>query len=676
MSQNLLSRETSPYLLQHRDNPVHWRPWGSAALEEAKTSDKPVLLSVGYSACHWCHVMAHESFENDETAAVMNELFINIKVDREERPDVDTLYQSALAIMGQQGGWPLTMFLTSEGRPFWGGTYFPPSPRYGRPGFADVLRAVATAYRNEPDKIRKNVTALADALQQLAHPPAGNGLTVATLDRVASLAMRLVDPLRGGTAGAPKFPQPTFFQFLWRSFLRTRADILGDAVAVSVRAMCQGGIYDHVGGGFARYSTDEDWLVPHFEKMLYDNALLVDLLAELHRTRPDPLWHRRAAESIAWAMRDLRVDVPGGGFAFASALDADSEGIEGKYYVWTDEELRSLLGAHADLFADAYDVTPGGNWEGVCVLNRRANPTPRPDAEEDILRDCLEVLLQRRASRVPPQRDDKVLSDWNGLMITALVHAGVVFDEPAWVEAAEQVFAAISRVMDTNGRLGHTWCAGAARHPGVLDDYANMINAALTLFECTARHGYLDAAETWAQTVHRHYWDDADGGYFLSADDTGDVISRTKTIADYATPSGNSAMLSALARLQALTGNPVYGERADVMVRLFSGDNEQYLLGVPGLLNAFERLVRGTQVVIIGGKDDAATAALRHAAMAGPDPLATVATYPPEATLPEGHPAHGKSMIDGQATAYVCREQTCGAPVTKPAALRGQLQRT
>ncbi len=371
MPQNLLSRETSPYLLQHKDNPVHWQPWGKETLAKARRQNKPVLLSIGYAACHWCHVMAHESFENDEIAAVMNDLFINIKVDREERPDIDNIYQSALALMGQQGGWPLTMFLTPDGEPFWGGTYFPPTARYGRPGFPDLLRGISEAYNSQPETIEKNVVALRDGLSKLTQPPPGNGLTIQALDETAGMALRMVDALRGGTAGAPKFPQPIFFRFLWRAYKRTKVALFRNAVTTTLDAMAQGGIYDHVGGGFARYSTDEAWLVPHFEKMLYDNALLIDLMSEVWQDTRNPIYEARIRETIDWALREMRIEhVEDGTFAFASALDADSEGVEGKYYVWSEAEIDSLLGTDSSLFKQTYDVTAQGNWEGTTILNR------------------------------------------------------------------------------------------------------------------------------------------------------------------------------------------------------------------------------------------------------------------------------------------------------------------
>ncbi len=674
MSQNFLGAESSPYLLQHKDNPVHWRPWGDAALAEAKATGKPILLSVGYAACHWCHVMAHESFENDDIAGVMNELFVNIKVDREERPDVDTIYQSALAMMGQQGGWPLTMFLTPDGEPFWGGTYFPPASRFGRPAFTDVLQGVARTYHQEPEKVQKNVAALKDGLERMARPEAGQGLSLEMLDKVAVTAQRLIDPIRGGTADAPKFPQPVFFRFLWRAWRRTGSVLFREAVGVTLDHLCQGGIYDHVGGGFARYATDDAWLVPHFEKMLYDNALLVDLMTEVWRETHSPLYRRRVRETIEWVLRELKTGETGAHFGLASAYDADSEGVEGKFYIWSEEEIDRILGADAGPFKTAFGIRRGGNWEGHNILNRLHDMRLRDAADEAKLEASLLKLRGVRAERVWPQRDDKVLADWNGLMISGMARAAVAFGEPAWLEAARAVFSFIETEMADGERLFHTWCAGRARHPAVIDDYANMAAAALALFEASGDEAYLSKARAWVEVADRHHWDSQDGGYFLSADDTRDVIVRTKPAMDNATPSGNGTMMEVLARLWLLTGESGYRERCDTLARLFSDDNLQHLIAVPGLLSGFELLDRGRQAVVVGAPDDSGTVALIDAVVAAAEPLTVLTRLAPGAALPPEHPAAGKTTVDGAATAYVCVGPTCGLPITEPDALRLALE--
>ena len=676
MSPNLLAEETSPYLLQHKDNPVQWRPWGEAALDEAKRLDRPVLLSIGYAACHWCHVMAHESFEDSGIAALMNDLFVSIKVDREERPDIDALYQAALAMLGEQGGWPLTIFLTPDGEPFWGGTYFPPAARYGRPGFPDVLVQIAQVYRQQKDKIAKNVEALRQGLNKLAAPQPGTGLTPAMLDEGAMMALRLVDPIRGGTAGAPKFPQPVFFRLLWRAYRRTKAPMFREAVVLTLDAMCKGGIYDHLGGGFARYSTDAEWLVPHFEKMLYDNAMLIELLTEVWRDTGSLLYAQRVRETVAWAMAEMRIDHPTGDetFAFASALDADSEGVEGKYYVWSAAEIDRALGEDALAFKRTHDVRPGGNWEGHTILNLSGAPDIQAVLADEKLAAARARLKMLRDRRVRPGRDDKVLADWNGLMMVALARAGSAFREPAWVDAAIRVFEFVATHMREQGRLRHVWCAGAVqRHPAILEDYANLARGALTLFEVTGESRFLEQAQKWVADADRHHWDNTAAGYFVSADDTTDVIARAKSINDNAVPSGNGTMVEVLARLYFLTGEEAYRARAEALVRLFSGDNPQYLLSVPGLLGAAEILQRSLQVVIVGDPDDAATVAFREAVFDTPSPLLMLLMRQPNSPLAETHPASGKGLVDGRPAAYVCIGTTCSPPLVEAEDLRRHL---
>ena len=679
MNQNLLGKETSPYLLQHRDNPVHWRPWGEDAFEAARRENKPILLSVGYSACHWCHVMAHESFEDDAIADLMNELFINIKVDREERPDVDNVYQTALALLGEQGGWPLTIFLTPRGEPFWGGTYFPSTPRYGRPGFPDILRRIFEIHQSEPDKVKHNVGALREAMTKLATPPGEGGLNRDTLDAAAELALRAVDNVQGGTHGAPKFPQPGFFRFLWRAYLRTGMPAYRQAVTTTLDAICQGGIYDHLGGGFARYSTDAAWLVPHFEKMLYDNAQILELLAETWRTTNAALYAVRARETVEWVLRDMRVpaDPADDGleapFAFASAFDADSEGVEGRYYVWSEAEIDEILGKDAAAFKSAYSISPGGNWEGTNIPNRSHVRGLGDDAEEAQLAAARLKLLSVRDGRVPPLRDDKVLADWNGLMIAALANAGVVFREPAWIDHARTAFDFICAHMTTEGRLRHSWRTGKARHPAVLDDYANMARAALALLEATGNEAYLTHAETWTSILDQRYWDPALGGYFLTADDTTDLITRPKTSTDNAVPPGNGTMAEVLARLFLTTGNTDYRDRAEALVHTFTRPAPEHQVSMPTLCVGFEILHSAVQVAIVGPDDNPATDALVRAAQDHAPPIRVLTRISPDQGLAPGHPAQGKGLVDGQPAAYVCVGAACGLPVTDPQALRDEL---
>ena len=405
---NLLRHQTSPYLLQHAENPVHWRPWGADALKEAADADKPILLSIGYAACHWCHVMAHESFEDPDTAALMNTLFVNIKVDREERPDIDHLYMSALHGLGEQGGWPLTMFLAPDGAPFWGGTYFPPTPRWGRPSFQQVLHGIAAAWRDRDTMVMQNTGALRQMLERQSSVDAGDLPTPTHLDAVGVALLRITDPDQGGIKGAPKFPNPPIFRFLWQNAFRTGVPAGQDALHLLLVRMSQGGIYDHLGGGYARYATDAVWLVPHFEKMLYDNAQILELLAFAQAQRPDPLYAARAAETVGWMVRDMTAAEVDGRAAFAASEDADSEGEEGRFYVWTEAEVDALLGADAVAFKRAYDVTPEGNWEGHTILRRVG--AAGSAADEAVLARCRDVLFAVRARRIRPGQWDPLES--------------------------------------------------------------------------------------------------------------------------------------------------------------------------------------------------------------------------------------------------------------------------
>lgn len=670
MSANLLHRETSPYLLQHKDNPVHWMPWGDEAFERARTEGKPILLSVGYAACHWCHVMAHESFENPAIAGLMNELFVNIKVDREERPDVDHIYQSALALLGQHGGWPLTMFLNPDGEPFWGGTYFPPASRYGRPGFPDVLRGVAETYRADPEKVGRNVTALREALESLAENHAAGAVDMAVIDQVAERLVREVDSFRGGIGSAPKFPQVPIFELFWRAWLRTGRNPFRQAVITTLTHMAQGGIYDHLGGGFARYSVDDEWLAPHFEKMLYDNAQLLELMATVWQETRDPLLEARCRETVGWLLREMIAD--GGGFA--STLDADSEGEEGRFYVWTEAEVDRLLGPDAALFKRVYDVSAGGNWEHSNILNRLQTLELEDSATEARLAALRAVLLDARETRVRPGWDDKVLADWNGLMIAALANAGAVFDKPSWIAAAQRAFTFVVERMQRDGRLHHAWRDGQLKHLGTLDDLAQMARAGLFLYEATGDAAPLDHARGWVAVLDRHHWDTARGGYFYTADDAANLIVRTKSAHDAAVPAGNGTMVGVLARLHAVTGEEAHRERADALIAAFSGELSRNFFPLSTLLNGVELLTRPVQVVIVGDPSDPATEALRRAALRPSVPNRILTRVTPGQTLPAGHPAAGKGQRDGRPTAYVCVGPTCSPPVSDPADLADALR--
>jgi hypothetical protein len=668
---NRLGQETSPYLLQHQHNPVHWQAWSTETLALAKQTGRPVLLSVGYAACHWCHVMAHESFENDEIAALMNEYFVNVKVDREERPDVDHLYQQALMMMGRRGGWPLTMFLTPDGQPFWGGTYFPPFARGGRPGFAEVLRTIAELWRNRANAIEHNVKELGAGLASLSETTPGEPISSDLVEAISEQLEQRLDRVDGGFGAAPKFPQATSLDFLWRAWKRTGRDSLRQGVLLTLDHISQGGVYDHLGGGFARYSTDDRWLVPHFEKMLYDNAQLIELLTEVWQDERRELYRLRVTETIQWITREMRA--PGGGFA--SSLDADSEGEEGKFYAWSEAEIRQALGVRAPFFERVYGVDCRGNWErGKSVLNRLGSIELLDEETEAALARDRAVLFSLREGRVRPGCDDKVLADWNGLTIAAIAKASCVFERQDWLHVAIEAFHFVrSAMMTDDGRLLHSWREGRARHLAVLDDYAAMCRAASALHEATGAASYLECGRRWLEQVEIHYRD-RNGGYFFTADDAEALIARAKIAQDSALPSGNGMMLQVLAQLYHLTGESVYWERTEGIANAFSGTIRQRLLGFSSLLNGMEALREAIQIVVIGEADAADTAALKRVIYGVSRPGRVLNVIAPGTALPRGHPAFGKTLLDHRATAYVCRGAVCSLPIVSPEALAAALR--
>ena len=659
--ENRLARETSPYLLQHKHNPVDWWPWGTEALAEAKRANKPILLSVGYAACHWCHVMAHESFEDAETANVMNDLFVNIKVDREERPDIDQIYMSALHHLGEHGGWPLTMFLTSDGEPFWGGTYFPKTARYGKPAFVDLLREVERVFRQEPQSVEQNRSALMARLAESARATGRVTIAAADLDRAADQLARVIDPVNGGMRGAPKFPQAMMLEFLWRAGERTSTARYCAAVEITLARICEGGIYDHLGGGFSRYSVDERWLVPHFEKMLYDNALLLELLALAYLRSGNELFRRRARETVTWLRREMTT--PEG--AFCASLDADSEGEEGKFYVWSLDEVTAALGQEdAAFFAAHYDVTAKGNFEGHNILNRLKH-VPRSAEDEQRLAALREKLLRVREQRVRPGRDDKVLADWNGLMIAALVNAGLAFNEPPWVEMGARAFLFIDAKMSHGNRLGHSWRAGKLMLPGLASDHAAMIRAALALYEATAEHGYLERALDWQATLDRHYANPDNGGYFLTADDAEGLVVRPSATTDEATPNPNAVAAQNLIRLAVFSGQHAWRDKADQLFAGISASAAENLFAHLALLNALDLRLRAAEIVVTG-EDERASELL---ATARKLPFLDRVVLRASHALGAEHPAHDKIKAAAHSAAFICIGETCSLPVSEPDAL-------
>ena len=566
---NRLASESSPYLLQHQNNPVDWYPWGSEALARAKAEEKPIFLSIGYSACHWCHVMEHESFESAEIAAELNRLFVCIKVDREERPDLDQIYMNAVQLMTGRGGWPMSVFLTPELTPFYGGTYWPPTARMGMPGFIDVVRAVADAWQNRREMAVQQAAEMTEHLRKIGGEEASTDpLELDLIHHAASQLQRAFDPQWGGFGKAPKFPHSLDLQVLLRAWSRTREPALLHIVTHTLEQMARGGIYDHLAGGFARYSTDEKWLVPHFEKMLYDNALLTTALLETYQASADPFFARIARETCDYILGWM-TDAAGG---FHSTEDADSEGEEGKFYVWTPAEVTAVLGEERSrFFCKVYDVTQQGNFEhGASILHlpkRIAEIAAEASNEvtelERELEACRQELLHVREQRVRPGKDDKVLVSWNALMIDALARAAVVLNEPRYLRAAEKASLFVhTQLRDANGKLLHTWRHGKAKLAAYLDDYAYLANAWITLYEATFDPAWLTRACELADILLKHFADPA-GGFFFTADDHEQLIVRNKDLHDSSVPSGNAMAATALVRLGKLTGQQQYLEAAE-----------------------------------------------------------------------------------------------------------------
>jgi uncharacterized protein len=676
---NRLAGETSPYLLQHAHNPVDWYPWGPEAFERARAENKPVLLSVGYSSCHWCHVMERESFENEAIAHLMNELFVSVKVDREERPDVDDVYMRAVQMLTGRGGWPMTVFLTPDGKPFYGGTYFPPGDRHGLPGFPRVLQAVARAYHERPDDVAKSVAELLGGLGASGEGRPVEGTLDAGLPRRAAEALLAhVDGRDGGLGGAPKFPHSTAFRLFLRQHRATRQPALLDAVLLTCDRMARGGVYDQIGGGFHRYSVDSQWLVPHFEKMLYDNAEIPRLYLEAYQVTGEPWLRRVAVDTLDYVLRDMRH--PEGGFF--SATDADSEGEEGRYFVWTPAEVAPVVDpADEELVCRYWDISEEGNFEGKSIAHvtldvgqvaKLFHRSPE-DAARAIERARVR-LLAARAERVPPLRDEKILVSWNALMIGTLAEAGRVLREARFVAAAAAAADFIWTHIRSGEALLHGWTAGRAKQGAFLDDHAYLASALIDLYEATFDRVHLQRARELVGALERRFRDDRGGGYFFSAHDEEQLIARTKSGADGSLPSGNAVAAMALLRLHHLTGESGYGERAEEILRLYHDDAAQNPFAFATYLQALEFHLEGPSEVVVIGRRDAPDADPLWAEVASaylPNRI-LVAAEPGEPTPLA--PARDRPAVDGRATAYVCRNFTCSAPVTEPAALRPLLQ--
>ncbi len=667
---NRLADETSPYLLQHANNPVDWYPWGPEALARARAENKPIFLSIGYAACHWCHVMERESFEDAATADDLNRDFVAVKVDREERPDLDQVYMAAVQAMTGQGGWPMSIFLTPDGKPFYGGTYFPPQPAHGMPAFRQVLAGVARAWRDEPLEILAAGNRLVDALvQQQAGPPNGDAPTRALLDTATAAIEASFDATNGGWGGAPKFPQPMTIEYLLR-----RAATTGDprplAVARrSLDAMADGGIRDQLGGGFHRYATDAIWLVPHFEQMLYDNAQLARIYTHAFAATGDGRYADVATSTLDYIARELTTTDG----AFAASQDADTEGVEGRTFTWTAGEIRDVLGEDAAAFIDAYGVADDGNWEDTNILSRVVSPTGDPAADAGLAASRAK-LLKRRATRAQPARDDKALAAWNGLAIGAFADASRQLPEAdrylaIGTQAADAIVAGLLR---PDGRLGRSWKDGRSTGEGVLEDYAHLADGLLALYEASSDERWFTIARALGDTILERFAD-PDGGFFDTADDHEALVTRPKDVQDNAVPAGSSMAASVLLRLAALTGEAGYREAAERSLATVTSYLPRYPTGFANWLSAAHLAVEGIdELAIVGDPGDAATQALAAVASDGfrPNLVLAIAADSAASVVPL---LAGRDMIEGRPTAYLCRDFACRLPVTDPAALREQL---
>ncbi len=678
---NRLAHETSPYLLQHAHNPVDWYPWGSEALDRAKIENKPILLSIGYSACHWCHVMERESFENEEIAALMNDLFVNIKVDREERPDLDEIYMNAVQMLTGRGGWPMTVFLTPEGKPFYGGTYFPPEDRHGMPGLPKILVGVANAYRERPQDVERSVTQIIAALNRLSRPAESAGSFAPDIieESVKQIA-RLYDSKHGGFGQAPKFPHAGVYELFLREAYHSRNPRYREMVIHTLQEMANGGIYDHLGGGFHRYSVDEKWLVPHFEKMLYDNAQLARIYAQAFCATGDPFFRQVVEDTIDYLLREM-LHGEGG---FYSTQDADSEGEEGKYFVWTPEEVNRILEEEtAEIFGRIYDVTDFGNFEGKNILHpvltiEQAARLFRKAAGEmaALVTDAKIRLFREREKRPKPLRDDKILTSWNGLALSGLAEAIKILPRSNYIEAAQRTVAFFYEKMFHGGFLLHTYREGEGKLLAYLDDYALLGLGLLDLYEALFDRSLVKHAEDLASILIREFWDDAGGSFFFTGKSHEQLISRAKPIFDGSVPSGNAAAAEFLLRLYYFTGCDDYLNRAEKVLRSYCDAMPNQPLGFAHMLCALDLfLKKPKEIVLVGQQDDHKTAELlqRIRTLYVPNKILQLAD--PREPLEKISPLlAGKRQLNDAPTAYVCHNFTCSAPVTDWEELLGLLE--
>jgi len=673
---NRLIDETSPYLLQHAHNPVEWFPWADEAFDKAKAEDKPVLISIGYSACHWCHVMAHESFEDETTAKIMNEHFVNIKIDMEERPDVDQIYMTFVQMTTGSGGYPLNVFMTPDRQPFFGGTYFPPAARFRMPGFQQVLTSVADAWKNKRDELLTSASEILGEMRKIGLSEfAPEALSVEMLDTSFKSFIRNFDQENGGFGRAPKFPAPMSLEFLLRYYKRTGNEKALEMVLQTCEKMANGGIYDQIGGGFHRYSTDEIWLVPHFEKMLYDNAQLARLYLHVFQITKDEFYKRIAVETLEYIKREM-LDARGG---FYSAQDADSEGVEGKFFVWTPKEIEEILGAEdARIFNFYYDVSEQGNFERKNILNVNFTPDAAAKAlriSKEKLSEVLEngkaKLFAERESRIKPFRDEKILTAWNGLMLATFAEAAAILQSAEYLEIAKNNADFILENLQENGYLLRTFKDGKAKLNAYLEDYANFIDGLIELFQVSGEIKYLKESKRLAELLISEFWDNEAGGFFFTANNHEELILRSKDFTDNAMPSGNAAAADVLLKLSKLLGDERYEKFAVTILQMVAPQIKRYAGAFGRIISALEFYLGDTkEIVVVGEKGSALEKAVWE--NYHPNKIVILSEKPSENSdfIPV---LEMKEKIDGKPTAFVCRNFVCQKPVSNIEELREQL---
>ncbi len=655
MANNLLSKETSPYLLQHKDNPVNWYGWGEDAFVQAEKENKPILLSIGYASCHWCHVMAHESFEDDETAKIMNDKFINIKLDREERPDIDSIYQTALALLGQQGGWPLTMFLDSSKKPFWGGTYFPKAPRQGIPTFQSILNMVSESFNKNKNDIEQNKTIIFNAMQKLQGEKYENELDETFYKKISELILSNMDTIHGGLKGAPKFPQFFLYEYLLNQYKKNSDNLFYDLSLKSIDQICSGGIYDHIGGGISRYSVDQYWLVPHFEKMLYDNAQLIGILNNFWQLTKKEAYKNKIYETVDWLKKDM-LDPSS---AFYSSYDADSEGVEGKYYVWSYQELRKILGNNFLFFTKIFNIYENGNWEGSNVLSCNENLHIETD-DYSKLRQLINTLYDERIKRPKPTCDNKILCDWNGLAIDSIAKSSAIFRDEKLLNLAQEAFNFIKTSMYDGKTLYHSHCNSINKHEGMLEDYAYLIKAGITIFEITTDEQYLKFSLELTETLIENFGDE-EGMFFITSKMKDDVIIRNKQIVDNVMPNANAVMIENLTKLDFITGEHKYNQLNTKIIQDYSSRINKEYFGICSFLNSLDFFNNYQSIIITGiNKDDNKKIYDQLIKIYLPNTIILMINE--KTNIISKNSFLNQIEIKSQSSIYLCKNNTCSLP--------------